>query len=297
MDFVAIDFETANRNSSSACALGIVEVKDGVIGDERYWLINPGEPFDDACIDVHGITPEMVEGKPTFKDIWPEIAPVLRGKPIVAHNAPFDIAVLRQCLLKAGIKPQRLTTYCTYQLGKALLPGLDNHRLNTVADFFHIPLNHHDALDDARAAARIMLQLTALYPAALEAAATAQKPSAPAKRYSEYPTVKAKDIVPEKTVFDESHPLFAKTVCFTGNLSISRQDAMQQVVNLGGQCADSVTMKVDVLVVGDYDYEQYSAGHKSAKLKKAEEYMAKGKTIAIMNETRFLDMIANADTV
>ena len=90
MEFVAIDFETANRSSDSACSIGLVTVKDGVIVDEYYQLIRPKNLyFHPDNIKIHGITEEMVADEPTLPEIWQEVLPRLQGKQVVAHFAKF----------------------------------------------------------------------------------------------------------------------------------------------------------------------------------------------------------------
>ena len=92
MEFVAIDFETANRNSDSACSIGLVTFKDGKIVDEYYKLIHPKNLyFHPDNIKVHGLTEEMVADEPTLLEIWEEILPRLQGKQVVAHFAKFDM--------------------------------------------------------------------------------------------------------------------------------------------------------------------------------------------------------------
>ncbi|WP_232238748.1 3'-5' exonuclease, partial [Paenibacillus forsythiae] len=159
MDFVAIDFETANAGRASACALGLVEVKGGVIVSEQAWLINPEQRFDRRNIAIHGITPEMVAGQPTFRELWPAIEPLVHGKNIVAHNASFDMSVLRYGLDQCSLPYPSFQYWCTYLLAKTMLPGLGSYRLNILADYFSISLRHHDALEDARTAAVILVKL------------------------------------------------------------------------------------------------------------------------------------------
>ncbi|AJS57615.1 3'-5' exonuclease [Paenibacillus sp. IHBB 10380] len=159
MDFVAIDFETANANRSSACALGLVEVQGGIITSEQVWLIDPEQHFDYRNIQIHGITESMVSGMPTFHELWPTIEPLLQGKQIVAHNASFDMSVLRYCLDKSLIDYPTFQYFCTYLLSKKMLQGMPSYKLNVIAEYYDIPLNHHDALDDARASATILLKL------------------------------------------------------------------------------------------------------------------------------------------
>lgn len=160
MNFTAIDFETANANRSSACALGLVEVRAGIITNEHVWLIDPEQRFDGRNIAIHGITPSMIHGKPTFSELWKtQLEPLLQGQVVVAHNASFDMSVLRYCLDGASLDYPDFQYLCTYILGKKMLTHLPSHKLNVISAHFGIPLNHHDALDDARASAAILLKL------------------------------------------------------------------------------------------------------------------------------------------
>ena len=161
MNFTAIDFETANNNPASACAIGIIVVENGEIVHEVSYLIRPyTDWFSKYNIAVHGITPQDVRNAPRFEDIWHKIAPFIENaEMIVAHNAGFDMSVLRRCLEYADIASHLPKSACTVQLSKKKLPHLYNHKLNTVAEYFDIQLNHHEALSDARAAALIMLEL------------------------------------------------------------------------------------------------------------------------------------------
>jgi DNA polymerase III epsilon subunit-like protein/stress response protein SCP2 len=159
MDFTAIDFETANSSRSSACALGLVQVRAGVVTAEYDWLIDPRQRFDGMNIAIHGITPSMVQGKPTFAELWPTIEPLLQGEIVIAHNASFDMSVLRYCLDDSSLSYPGFQYLCTYLLGKKMLQELPSHKLNVVSEHFGIRLKHHDALDDARASALILLKL------------------------------------------------------------------------------------------------------------------------------------------
>lgn len=154
MNFTAIDFETANSDRDSACSVAVVEVRDGKLYDSFYSLIRPHEKrFDRRNIMVHGIYPEDVRFQPTFADIWPEIRARLAGKCVIAHNAPFDMGVLRASLETYQLPKPRFQYFCTVQMARRVWPHLPNHRLNTLADYFHIDFQHHNAMDDARTCA------------------------------------------------------------------------------------------------------------------------------------------------
>lgn len=159
MNFITIDFETANSwNRGSACAVGIVVVKNGAIVDQYYSLINPKDDFDPYFIEIHGITPEMVESEPTFAEVWKDIRPYIEENIVIAHNASFDMSVLRYCLNAANITFPDFNYACTYLLAKRIYPGLSSYRLNYIFNHLNLGIfDHHHALEDSRAAALILL--------------------------------------------------------------------------------------------------------------------------------------------
>jgi len=158
-EWVAIDFETANESYGSACAVGIAIVRDGAI--VRHWsqlMAPPGMRFSPRNIQIHGITPDMVRGMPTFGQYWPMLEPVLHGKTMVAHNASFDFGVLRAMFDHYGIERPPLEYFCTVSLARKLWPEFPNHKLNTLAAHLGIPLNHHEAEADAIACAELTVR-------------------------------------------------------------------------------------------------------------------------------------------
>lgn len=160
-DFAAIDFETANEHLSSVCSIGVVVVRNGIIVDRFYSLIQP-EPnyYRYANSMVHGLTQEDTENEQVFSKVWSNVEPLIDGLPLVAHNKGFD-----ESCLKAVFKTYRMDYpdylfYCTLAASRRLLKHLPNHQLHTVAqDCGYILANHHNALADAEACAEIALQL------------------------------------------------------------------------------------------------------------------------------------------
>ncbi|MBQ7516376.1 MAG: 3'-5' exonuclease [Schwartzia sp.] len=158
MDFVAIDFETATRWPDSACSVALVDVRDGAVADSYYTLIcPPGCRFDATNSRIHGITSEMVAGERDFAGVWPELQARLAGRVVIAHNASFDMNVLRHSLRRYHLAAPAFRQCCTVQIARRAWPELPNHKLNTVGDFLHVDFAHHNALEDARACAMIPL--------------------------------------------------------------------------------------------------------------------------------------------
>ena len=161
MKFVAIDFETANRSADSACSVGVVKVEDGKIVEELYRLIQPPRMyFEPMNIQIHGIRPKDVQSEPKFDELWDsELRAFIKGYPLIAHNAPFDMNVLRALIKTYSLDTDSMRYACTVSGSRKTFDCLMNHKLGTVSEHLGISLNHHQALDDARACAIIMLNI------------------------------------------------------------------------------------------------------------------------------------------
>lgn len=154
-----MDFETATYEPHSACSLALVMVKDSQIVGEYYSLIKPETDFFWKNIQIHGIHEKDVADAPKFPAVWREIEKYYQAnRLIVAHNAGFDTKVLAGCLAYYDIPQPHYLSLCTVRTSRKLYPNFVNHRLNTVCEQLQIPLDHHhDALEDSRACAKILL--------------------------------------------------------------------------------------------------------------------------------------------
>ena len=160
-DFAAIDFETANNERSSVCSVGIVIVRNGEIVDTYYSLINP-EPnyYNYWCTKVHGLTNQDTDDAPVFPEVCKQIAPLIDGLPLVAHNRPFDESCLKAVFRIYQMDYPDYPFYDTLSASRQTLPELENHQLHTVAAACGYQLdNHHHALADAEACAWIAREI------------------------------------------------------------------------------------------------------------------------------------------
>jgi DNA polymerase-3 subunit epsilon len=155
--FVAIDFETADYGPDSACALGVVAIEDGRIGDVRYHLIRPPRARMRFSW-VHGLSWDDVANAPDFAMLWPDLRDLFDGaEAIVAHNAGFDRNVLRACCHAAGHAAPDLPYVCTMRLARALWQVRPT-KLSDVCRFLAIGhMRPHHAEADARACAAIAI--------------------------------------------------------------------------------------------------------------------------------------------
>ena len=154
--FAAIDFETANRRSDSACAVGVVVVSGGRIVERIYELIRPPTREFEFTF-IHGLSWTDVRAAPTFGELWPEI--VARVGEVdfwAAHNAPFDRGVLGGCCAAHGLEPIDRPFVCTVQVARQVW-SIYPTKLPDVCARLRIPLDHHHADSDAEACARIVI--------------------------------------------------------------------------------------------------------------------------------------------
>ena len=159
LSFTAIDFETANERRASACAVGVVQVQNGRIVEAWHTLLRPRElRVDWRNQQVHGISAAALHEAPSLADVWPQLLPFLYQQPVVAHNSAFDVSVLEHSLRDFDLATPPFHCLCSVKMAKACWPQLPRHRLNHLADFFGLELQHHDALSDARACAEITLR-------------------------------------------------------------------------------------------------------------------------------------------
>ncbi len=313
LSFVAIDFETANSSRASACALGMTKVINGEVVASKYEIFLPPvgcDHFEPRNIAIHKIIPAIVANKPRFGEFWDSFQKFIEDLPIVAHNASFDLSVLRASLNASDIEWPELNYACTMVMSREIFK-ITSHTLPFVAHQAMVPWDtnlHHDALYDSRICAEIAIFMSrnqstddlnqllsklnlrmgqlsseSWYTCRSNIVMSGSHHSAGEKRR------KASEVEVNQEA-DSSHPLFGKTIVFTGTLySMLRPDAWKLVASVGAIPKEGMTKNTHVLVVGEQDPTRLSPGEtQSAKFRKAEKLRNLGCDIEVMNETDFL---------
>lgn len=308
--WTAIDFETANQDRGSACAVGLVKVRDGVIEDRHTTLIRPPAGLDFFSrhnIAVHGITPDDVADAPSWEAVHARIVEFADGDPLVAHNAPFDMGVLTQACARTGLASPAWAYACTLALSRRTWTELSDHRLPTVsAHIGHLLTRHHRADADAEAAARIAIAAMARHGttsladlarsagSGLRRLAAAAAPAAPLPapvreapgqdRFARWQR-DAQAALPEPAPdADPSGPLYGKVVCVSGDLaSMDKPEVWRRIAEAGATPAKNVTKKTDVLVTGAHDGPGLTSKHRQAQT-----YAERGQRIAFLTEADLL---------
>jgi len=329
LDFTAIDFETANGFRGSPCAVGLTKVRGGHVVDEASWLMRPPanhDHFEYHNVRIHGIRAEDVAGAPRFGELFPEIGAFIGGDVLAAHNAAFDLGVIRSGLEVSGLPGPAYDYVCTVMLSRRCY-SLVSNSLPFAAEEAGVPLvNHHDAAEDARACAGILIDIAArnnansiaeLYlslglvlphqeafdpardvlskaslTALAGAGAGAGGTSAALLRpfLSGWPEEGANP-VPNADA-EPSHPLYGQTVVFTGELAMARPEAKVRSAELGARPESRVTSRTTVLVVGDgFVASDLRSGRLTGKARRVLELHDRGQPIEVISEGEFLQMV------
>ncbi|MDB5658964.1 MAG: polymerase subunit epsilon [Cypionkella sp.] len=157
--FIAFDVETANRNAHSICQVGLACVDDWGQIDTFSLLVDPGEPFSHFNTQLHGIDARKVRGAARFPEIIAAIAPLMLHQPIVQHSCFDQRAVAAACDWH-GLETPSLHWVNSVTIARRAWPefrGNGGHGLGHLKKVLSLQFQHHDAGEDARAAAQVVL--------------------------------------------------------------------------------------------------------------------------------------------
>jgi len=316
-EFICIDFETANNKRESVCQVALIYFKNDEIIDEKSWLVKPPceyNYFNQLNIQIHNIKPEDVKNAPEFNELWSEIKPLIEGKMIVAHNAPFDVSVLRSLIDYYNLDFGNFNFICTCNVARKTWDNQINYTLKNIANQLGYIFKHHDAHDDARVCGKILLDAMKIHKCTTvnELAERIDMQIGYVSK-NNYQTcsicngyqglggknnqVRISELKPsDDSNFNENSLFYDKHVCITGALvSMTRTVALQKIVDIGGIADDSVNKNTSYLIMGLQDYSLFVDGKESSKTKKAKELILKGQDLQIISEDDFLKMLYEGD--
>ncbi len=164
--YTVVDVETPNSRNNSICSIAVVHVEKREVVFCREYLVNPMACFDNTNIDIHHITPRMVEAAPTFNLVWEEISDFFTNGVLLAHNARFDLSVIAKTLTDHDIPVPDMSYICTMEKARRHIAREDysGYGLAALCSGFDIGLqDHHNALCDTNACHALFEKLIELY--------------------------------------------------------------------------------------------------------------------------------------
>ena len=162
-EFVVFDLETTGAKTPPCriTEIGAYRVRGGEIAEEFHTLVNPETAIPSFITRLTGISNQMVRNAPKFGEVAADFLDFIGDSVLVAHNAQFDMRFLNHEIGRIHEDYRVANPHlCTVRISRKLLPHIENHRLNTLADYYRVALvNHHRASDDAYATALIFVNL------------------------------------------------------------------------------------------------------------------------------------------
>jgi DNA polymerase-3 subunit epsilon len=284
MNFIAIDVETANADMASICQIGLVKYADGIPIDEWVTYVDPEDFFDDINISIHGIDETTVQGSPTYPKLFNTLRSYLHGSVAVCHTH-FDRVAMHQACQRYGIQVPEIRWLDSARVARRTWTecSLRGYGLYNVCNLLGYKFKHHDALEDAKAAAYILC--SAVEKSGLDLEDWFKRVQQP---------IDPSAIGLGTALKREGNPegeLFGEVLVFTGALEIPRREAADMAALVGCSVAPGVTKKTTMLVVGDQDVKKLAGNEKSSKHRKAEQLIEKGIRIRILKESDFKELV------
>ena len=235
LTFNSMDVETANADRASICQIGIVQIRDGEIIDQWKTLVNPEDWFDPCNVSIHRIDEDCVKNSPTLPEIRGELRSRLRSSILVSHTS-FDRVAFERAMTRYDLEQLQVTWLDSAKIARRAWPDSyvrSGYSLKNIAKDLNISFKHHDALEDARAAAEIVVRACVATGTDIE----------------EWLYRVDRSIFPRSSESSERREgnvegaLYGETIVFTGALSIPRREAADMAAKAGCDVTNSVTKK------------------------------------------------------
>jgi len=271
---------------ASICQIGLVKCINGVLSDEWKTYVDPEDYFDGINVSIHGIDESVVMGAPTFPQLGDTLRAYLDGEVVVCHTY-FDRVAMYRAAQRYGVSEPECTWLDSARVARRTWKecAWKGYGLHNVCKILGYDFKHHDALEDAKAAAHVLL--AASNEKGLDIDGWLKQVRQPIG----LATISS-------GIMREGNPegaLCGEVLVFTGALEIPRREAADLAAAVGCQVASGVTRKTTLLVVGDQDIKRLAGHEKSSKQRKAEELIGKGIPIRILKESDFKELVRFSD--
>lgn len=306
--FVCIDTETTGLDFEydNIIELSAIKYINGIKTDSFSTLVKP--PIEEVYFpfrgengtfirryvpefitELTGITDEMLETAPEISEALPPFLSFIGDLTLVGQNTSFDVRFIQKGCQVINQIPIENEFINIMRIARKVFPGRQHYRLSDIAEMCGVDYqNAHRALGDCTATSNCYLHMRETI---LKTQTEAEFQSLFIKKRISYSSY-IQGLVPQEFTPDEDNLIYGKTFVFTGTLEkMPRKEALRLVLRLGGIPSDRITQSVDFLVVGNTDFISSIKDEKTAKMKKAESYAAKGFPIRIISENTFYNMI------
>lgn len=291
---VVFDIELLNKDESSVCSIGIVEMVDFKIVSTYYSLIRPWSMvYDRVCYSIHHISVNELKKERTFKEIWPEIRHYFEESIVVAHDINTDMIHLRATMKQQGIEYPHLYMSCTNMLAHLIYPEKEKYNLSELAAMHNVTFKAHHALEDAKMCAYILKKM-------VEKDGSETLRDLHMKHHMAFGEMKhnyyrnvisAESVVNLERLPDHKNELYHNIVCFTGKLSVPKEELEEKTRQASALPVQQVTTQTNILVVGENGFYKVRYGNKNKKVLKALKLIKQGQDLKIIKENDYLKLL------
>lgn len=289
-NYVVLDLETTGLDPSydDIIEFAALRVRSGTVVDSFQTFIKPIKEIDEFITELTGITNEMLASAPSPITAFPIICDFIGDDVVVGHNVNFDVNFLYDRFRDVLNSSFSNDFVDTMRISRKLFPELKHHRLIDVCGALDVQSGEfHRALIDCHSTFDCFSKMRLFAIDLFGSEVAFFKEFQCHKKKLDLQTVST-----DKTDFDETHPLYNRVCVFTGALErMTRAEAAQCVVDVGGTCGNGITKNTNFLILGNNDYCNTIKDGKSSKQKKAEAYKLKGCDVEIIPESVFYDML------
>lgn len=283
MNFVVIDVEGSN-SARAICQIGIAKYENGILVDAWGSLINPEDTFEHGCISKHKIYPEAVINSPKFPEVVSTLSYYTKGLITVSHGS-YDSDAIRKACNRYAIPPLDITWLDSTVAARRIWPEVSSkgYGLADLCEKIGYKFNHHDALEDAKAAGAVLVALL-------------KDSNQNIDNLMEIVNRPLKSKWKKISYSREGNPeggLFGQVILFSDFSSEDKERYSGLASQCGCNVVDCYSKKVTILVVPRHDV---SEKEKTGKYKKVEEGIAKGLNHQLLDENEFLKLIEYATT-
>lgn len=281
--YVVLDIETTGLRAEDCEVIEVAAIKvvDGKVVDEFEELIRPYNTVDGQIISLTKITNSMLEDKRRFNEVGEDFKQFVGDNILVAHNANFDVNFLIHHFKDNELGKFSNDFIDTLRLARVGIKDTKDHKLETLLDYFDIKqTDSHRAMIDVVNTHKLYLELKEL---------NKDNPDLfkPRRRNNFYARTDLTEIESETPhdEIDKENYFYNKKVSFTCDLlDFVKEDVAQTIVNLGGDIQKGVTLKTDILILGDLKSQIDRYGKESSKHLKALDYIERGQDLEIIEE-------------
>lgn len=289
-DYTLIDIETTglDPNYDEIIEIAAIRIRNNMIDSTFSTLVKPERLIDNFITELTGITNDMVANSLPIEPNLYKLHSFINNDILLGHNVNFDVNFLYDNYIKYTPYLFKNNFVDTLRLSRKVYPDLGSHSLSYLTRSLGIisKTSHRAEADCLTTYSLVNSMINTISNTGESIESFVQRMNASIHSL-------ASSIRATNTIFDDTHPVYGQSFCFTGTLSsCTRREAMQVVVNMGGIVTDRITKKTNYLVLGITDYRKVK-GNKSSKVQKAESLKTSGYDIDIISENVFWDLISN----